>query len=510
MSDHLDILPVQTRTVIQPPSCVVGTERHNQSPQIASNRDGCAERIERVTLFIEENLDQTLDVDTLAGVAAYSPYHFSRVFKSVTGCSPSRFIRRMRVAKAMDLTRETDVPLSEIAFTCGFGSQSHLTSTMKIETGSTPGAIRKKAIHRKAGSEKVSRQRPLDRAKAFASRFGFDLPILMAPMTGVFSIALAAGVANAGGMAASGVLLQSPGQIEKWVKAFRAASNGALQLNTWVPDPAPQRSPQREAEMRAFLGQWGPEVPPIDNLHQIDFDGQCQAMLEARPQAISSVMGLYDAAYVREMKSRDIAWSAIVTTVSEARTAEAAGADVIVAQGAEAGGHRGTFDAACATASATGLFALVPAVVDAVNLPVIATGGIADARTIVAALHLGASAVQIGTGLLRTPEAGLPSSWTDGLATAQPDDTVITTAFSGRPGRSLRTAFVEEMSTTNAPASLPYPVQRQLTGPMRKAAQQTNTIDGLQAWAGQAARLGRTAPVSDVVRDLWAEAQETI
>ena len=283
-----------------------------------------------------------------------------------------------------------------------------------------------------------------------------------------------------------------------------------LQLNTWIPDPAPERCSQREAETRAFLQNWGPDVPPIDDLDPIDFEGQCKAMLEVRPEAISSVMGLYDPAYCQEMKSRGIAWFAIVTTVAEARAAEAAGADVIVAQGAEAGGHRGTFDAARAETSATGLFALIPAIVDAVSIPVVATGGIADARTIVAALHLGASAVQIGTGLLRTPEAGIPSSWADGLARAQPDNTVITTAFSGRPGRSLRTSFVEAMSSGDAPAARPYPVQRQLTGPMRKAAQQENKLDGMQAWAGQAARLGRTEPVSDVIRDLWEEAKAAL
>src|ERR1700691_4953306 len=141
------------------------------------------------------------------------------------------------------------------------------------------------------------------------------------------------------------------------------------------------------------------------------------------------------------MKSKSIRWFANATTVAEARAAEAAGADVIVAQGMEAGGHRGAFAAHEAEWRLVGLMALVPAVVDAVRVPVVATGGIADARGVAAALALGASAAQIGTGFLRCPEAKLHPAWADALAHTAPEDTIVSRAFSGRSGRSIATNY---------------------------------------------------------------------
>ena len=192
-------------------------------------------------------------------------------------------------------------------------------------------------------------------------------------------------------------------------------------------------------------------------------------MLDIGPPIISSIMGLYPSAMVDRMKAQGTKWFATVTTVAEARAAQDAGADVIVAQGMEAGGHRGAFDADKAEASMVGLFSLLPAVVDAVGVPVIATGGIADARGVAAALVLGASAVQIGTGFLRCPEAKLPSAWADAIARTLPEQTMVTRAFSGRPGRSIATAYVRAAAAPDAPAPAPYPVQRGLTQSMRDA-----------------------------------------
>src|ERR1700726_506018 len=152
-------------------------------------------------------------------------------------------------------------------------------------------------------------------------------------------------------------------------------------------------------------------------------------------------MGLYPERLVARMKSQGIKWLANVTTVDEAKLAEAAGADVIVAQGMEAGGHRGAFDATKAQARMVGLFSLLPAVVDAVKVPVVASGGIADGRGVAAALILGASAAQIGTGFLRCPEANTHLAWADALAVTPPEGTVVSRVFSGRPGRSIATDY---------------------------------------------------------------------
>ena len=309
---------------------------------------------------------------------------------------------------------------------------------------------------------------PRGRAREFCERFGLGVPILLAPMAGACPPSLSAAVANAGGLGACGALLMQPAAILDWAAQFRAGSNGAFQLNLWIPDPPPRRDPAAEAAVRAFLAQWGPEVPATaGDGTPPDFAAQCEALLEAGPPVISSVMGLYPAAFVARMKARGIAWWANVSTVAEARAAEAAGADVVVVQGMEAGGHRGCFDAERAEASMVGLLALVPAVADAVRVPVVATGGIADARGVAAALVLGASAAQVGTGFLRSPEAKLAPAWSDALARTPPEGTMVSRAFSGRAGRSIATDYVRAATGPDAPAPAPYPVQRGLTQAMR-------------------------------------------
>jgi nitronate monooxygenase len=218
-------------------------------------------------------------------------------------------------------------------------------------------------------------------------------------------------------------------------------------------------------------------------------------------------MGLYPDHFVRALKQAGISWFATVSTVAEALAAEAAGADVIVAQGAEAGGHRGCFDAGRAEQSMIGLMSLVPAVVDAVRLPVVATGGIADARTAAAAFALGASAVQIGTGFLRAPEAKLHPAWADALGRAAPEDTIVSRVFSGRAGRSLATDYVRAALADNAPKPAPYPIQRGLTAAMRSQASKEGDVQRMQAWAGQSARLARAAGAREIFNDIWAGAQ---
>ena len=306
-------------------------------------------------------------------------------------------------------------------------------------------------------------------------------------------------------MGACGVLMMSNEEIADWVREVRSGSNGVFQLNTWIPDPRPDRDPEHERSIRRFLSSWGPEVPEdAADAAPPDFTGQCEAMLDAGPAVISSIMGLYPPGFVSRMKQRKIRWFATATTVAEAVMAEEAGADVIVAQGMEAGGHRGAFDAADAEGNLIGLFSLVPAVSDAVRLPVVAAGGIADARGVSAALLLGASAVQIGTGFLRAPEARLPPAWADSLGGAAPEDTMATRAFSGRLGRSIRTEYAVAAAAPGAPVPAPYPIQRHLTRAMRGEAARSNDLAGMQAWAGQSAGLAPAASATDTVVALWA------
>jgi nitronate monooxygenase len=348
----------------------------------------------------------------------------------------------------------------------------------------------------------------LARTEAFCAAYGLRVPILLAPMAGASAASLSIAVANAGGLGGCGALLMQPTAIKAWAAEVRAGSNGGFNLNLWIPDPPPNRDADAEDAVRAFLRGWGPEVArEAGDVVPPDFGAQCEALLDVGPTIISSIMGLYPPAFVARLKAKGIKWFANATTVAEAKAAEAAGADVIVAQGMEAGGHRGAFDAAKAQTELVGLFALLPAVVDAVKVPVVATGGIADARGVAAALMLGASAAQIGTGFLRCPEAKLTPAWADAIGRTLPEQTLVTRAFSGRPGRSIATAYARAATAPDAPNPAPYPVQRGLTQAMRDAATKTNDIERMQAWSGQSARLAMAKPAGDVVRELWSGAQ---
>lgn len=349
--------------------------------------------------------------------------------------------------------------------------------------------------------------KPLVRAEAFAARLGLRLPILLAPMAGASPPSLSIAVANAGGMGACGALLMQPDAIRSWADEFRRESEGAFQINLWIPGPTPQRDEEVEQPVRTFLSGWGPAVPEAGESVLSDFAAQCTALLDARPTAISSIMGLYSPDFVSAMKAQGILWFATVTTAAEARAAADAGADAIIAQGMEAGGHRGCFDPADAERALVGLLALIPQIVDAVPVPVIAAGGIADARTIAAALTLGASAVNIGTGFLRCPEAKIHVAWAERIGQTEAHQTTLTRAFTGRAGRSIITGYTQAAAAPDAPPPAPYPIQRGLTRSMREEAARANDTERLQMWAGQSARLAQARPAGELTRDLWAEAR---
>lgn len=340
------------------------------------------------------------------------------------------------------------------------------------------------------------------RVREFCERYRLRLPILEAPMAGACPPELAIAVAEAGGMGASGVVLDLPDRIAAWAKRFRAGSDGAFQLNIWVPDP-PVEDPDRADAAAGFLRRFGMPAETVGPAP--DYAEQCAAMLAAAPTAISTIMGLLEAEYVRTLHEHGIAWFATATTLDEALAAQQAGADAVIAQGMEAGGHRGTFDPDDAERTAVGLVALVPHLVDNLRVPVVAAGGIADGRGVAAALALGASAVQVGTALLRTPEAAVDPTWSAALHELRPEHTVTTRAYSGRLGRAIPTSYVTAWQSPDAPPPARYPAQRRLVGRWRRGAPGTG-LDRVNYWAGQGAALATTAPAGEIIARMWDDA----
>lgn len=344
----------------------------------------------------------------------------------------------------------------------------------------------------------------LQRARDFCTWLGINKPILMGPMAGSSPPALAAAVAEEGGVGALGAVLMSAQEIVSWTAAFRTMTNGVLQINTWIPSSPAVIDADKFDRLRDRLTGFGHEIGPLEpSANGQDFNAQCQAILSVRPQVASSIMGLWPSEVALQMKKAGILWFANISSVAEAMAAEAAGADAIVVSGVEAGGHRPSFDALAAAHMNGTLFSLLPIVADRVRVPVIAAGAIADGRALAAALTLGASAVQIGTALLRSPEAQTSRALSQALAQTLPEDTVQTRAFTGRLARAIR----NEWTQTSEAETLDYPYQRAALAKMRTAAAKAQDVRFMQMWAGQAASLAREEPAGAIVSRIWREAQ---
>jgi nitronate monooxygenase len=329
---------------------------------------------------------------------------------------------------------------------------------------------------------------------------GIEHPIIQGPLGGGPSTPeLVAAVSNAGGLGSLGAAYQTPDQITDSIKRIRALSSRPFNVNLfvggWNTDQASNAGPMLElmCEIHEKLGLPAPVAPtPTPD----PFPAQLEAVLDARPPIFSFTFGIPDRDAISRLKARGIAIVGTATTVDEARQLEQAGVDAIVAQGAEAAAHRGTFLGSF-EASMVPTLELVRATASAVEVPVIATGGLMDGRDIVAVIQAGASAAMLGTAFLACPESGASEVYKRAIVTAKEDTTVITRAFSGRPARGLRNAFMA--SVDGKELILPYPLQNALTRPMRTAAAQQGLPDYLSLWAGQGVARARTMPAGELV-----------
>ena len=337
---------------------------------------------------------------------------------------------------------------------------------------------------------------------------GIEHPIIQAPMAGSTTPALAAAVANAGGLGSLGCATMAADAIASSAGALRAATNRPFNLNFFAHgeparDPAvDQRTRRRVAPFYAELGLGEPPASVAVPFASFD-EAKLEAVLEIEPAVVSFLFGLPEPDLVATLRDAGCRILCSATTVAEARALEDAGVDAVIAQGFEAGGHRGAFDVTFEDVG-VGAMALVPQIVDAVGLPVIATGGIADGRGIAAAFALGASGVQMGTAFLSCPEAEVSPAHREALAGASDPDTRLSRAISGRPARGRNTRFMAAMAESREPLPA-FPLMYGFSAPLKQAGEAQGTADFEALLYGQAAALNRALPAAELVALLVEE-----
>ncbi|GAB2174447.1 NAD(P)H-dependent flavin oxidoreductase [Dongia sp. agr-C8] len=343
--------------------------------------------------------------------------------------------------------------------------------------------------------------------------FNIELPILQAPMAGASTPEMAIAVCAAGGLGSLPCAQYDLAGARAALAQVRAATQRPVNVNFFchrMPQPDAAEDRRWRARLADYYHELGldPDMasPPGG---RTPFDAAfCAWVEETRPEVASFHFGLPEPELLQRVKATGAKVIGSATTVKEAQWLEAKGCDAVIAMGYEAGGHRGIFlgdDPARAMARQVGTFVLVPQVADAVKVPVIAAGGIADARGIVAALALGASAVQIGTAYLFTPEAKIPAWHRAALKTAADDDTMVTNLFTGRPARGIANRIMREIGPLSADVPR-FPLAGGALIPLRKVAEAKGSGEFSNMWAGQAARLGVEMPAGELTRKLASEA----
>lgn len=342
------------------------------------------------------------------------------------------------------------------------------------------------------------------RETALARRLGLSAPIVQGPFgSGLSAVDLVVAVSESGGLGSFGVHHLHRDGIRDVAAAIRARTQRPFALNLWIPFENSEHPQVSDAEfdravdvLSRYFDELNVPRPKRPVRFTPPYPEQVEAVLEARPSVFSFVFGIPEPAILARCRELGITTFGTVTTVDEAIAMERAGVDVVVASGCEAGGHRISF-LQPAQDSLIGTLALVPQVVDAVDSPIVAAGGIADGRGVAAALCLGAQAVQIGTAFLACDESAASSLHREQLRSPAARNTALTRAFTGRLARGIRNRFIDDMRTVEQ-ATLPYPVHAWLTGQLKQAAIAHGRADVLPLWSGQSAGLIRFRAASEL------------
>jgi len=347
-------------------------------------------------------------------------------------------------------------------------------------------------------------------ATLLSASFGLSTPIIQAPMAGgPSSQELVAACSAAGALGSFGFAYTQPAEMKKQSAWVRAKTGRPFGINLFTsPQPGQIDAGSQRGALDAVAGYYrelGLPVPePVQAPYAPDLEAQLAAVEEIAPRVFTVHLSDLPERNLRNLKAKNILVGGSATCVAEAQRLESLGFDFVIAQGGEAGGHRGSY-LRDPYASLTGTLALVRLVVQAVNLPVVAAGGIMDGAGIAAVLALGAQAGQLGTAFIPCPESGAPQVHKEALLAAREDDTCVTEKFSGKPARGLSNRFIAEMAAKKAP-QLAFPAQNSVTGKMRQAAAKAGNSDFLALWAGQAAPLSRALPAAELIAKLEAEA----
>lgn len=338
---------------------------------------------------------------------------------------------------------------------------------------------------------------------------GVEHPILLAPMAGSGGAELAIAVGLAGGLASLPCAQLSVDQAREAIRAIREKTSTPLNVNFFchtppVPDAA--RSLAWRARLAPYYAELGLDAEePLPSASRRPFDADfCALVEETRPEVVSFHFGLPEATLLARVKATGAKIIASATTVAEAQWLAERGCDAIIAMGSEAGGHRGNF-LSDDMSTQVGTFALVPQVADAVKVPVIAAGGIADGRGIAAAFALGASGVQIGTAYLFCPESKVGALHRKALRESRDDSTALTNVFTGRPARGIMNRVMREMGPL-APVTPPFPLGGSALAPLRAKTEPAGVSDFINLWSGQAARLAKEMPAQELTSKLAADA----